>query len=258
MSKSKSPVGEKQQLTDTQDIDADIAELTPEEVIAVLEHAEAEAAKAEARAVAAQARARAARLHAKTHPPTSGMDPVADATEDSDRAPAPPTVDGGRRRPRIRTVSFASALLCSAAMLGGSGYIVWTHHAATQEQHARAEYAAAAKQAVVTLMSIDFNDPQAGVQRIIDNSVDPFRAEFEGAADDFVKVATDAKVTTKATANAAAVQTATAESAVVLVSASSTVTNAAGAQEAPRSWRLTVDLKREGDQIKMSKVEFVP
>ena len=71
----------------------------------------------------------------------------------------------------------------------------------------------------MTLMSIDFNDPQAGIQRIIDNSVDPFRAEFQGAAEDFVKVATDAKVTTKATANAAAVQTATAESAVVLVSA---------------------------------------
>lgn len=258
MSKSTSPVGEEQQLRDTREIDADIEELTPEELIAVLEQAEADAAKAEARAVAARAKARAVRVHAKTGQQSSGTDPVADATEEPDLAPALHKIDGGRRRQRIRTVSCGLALLCSVAMLAVSGYIVWAHDAVTQEQRTRAEYAAAAKQAVVTLMSIDSNDPQAGVQRIIDNSVDPFRAEFEGAADDFVKVATDAKVTTKATANAAAVQTASPESAVVLVSASSTVTNAAGAQEAPRSWRLTVDLKREGDQIKMSKVEFVP
>jgi len=48
------------------------------------------------------------------------------------------------------------------------------------------------------------------------------------------------------------------DSAVVLVSATSRVTNAAGAKQEPRSWRLSVNLQREGDQIKMSKVEFVP
>jgi Mce-associated membrane protein len=48
------------------------------------------------------------------------------------------------------------------------------------------------------------------------------------------------------------------ETAVVLVSASSRVTNSAGAKQEPRSWRLSVNLKREGGQIKMEKVEFVP
>ncbi len=243
MSKSQKSLGDERRLTDTDD---------------VLERAEAEAAEAEALAVAAQARARAARLRAEAPTASSETDSVTDAAGDADRADELPKADGRRLRPRLRALSAALALLCSVAMLVLSGYIIWTHHAAAQERSIRAEYAAAAKQAVVTLMSIDFNDPQSGVQRIIDNSADPFRAEFEGAADDFVKVASDAKVTTKATANAAAVQSVTADSAVVLVSASSTVTNAAGAQEAPRSWRLTVDLKREGDQIKMSKVEFVP
>jgi len=42
------------------------------------------------------------------------------------------------------------------------------------------------------------------------------------------------------------------------VSASSRVTNAAGAKQEPRSWRLSVDVNRDGDQLKMSKVEFVP
>ena len=48
------------------------------------------------------------------------------------------------------------------------------------------------------------------------------------------------------------------DTAIVLVAASSRVTNSAGAKQEPRSWRLRVDLQRDGDQIKMSKVEFVP
>ena len=54
------------------------------------------------------------------------------------------------------------------------------------------------------------------------------------------------------------VESMTDDSAVVLVSATSRVTNSAGAKQEPRSWRLSVNLERIGDQIKMSKVEFVP
>ena len=47
-------------------------------------------------------------------------------------------------------------------------------------------------------------------------------------------------------------------SAVALVAASSRVTNSSGANQEPRTWRLSVNLERDGGQIKMSKVEFVP
>ena len=57
---------------------------------------------------------------------------------------------------------------------------------------------------------------------------------------------------------AAAVESMTDDSAVVLVSATSTVTNAAGAKQDPRPWRLSVNVARDGDRVKISKVEFVP
>jgi Mce-associated membrane protein len=60
------------------------------------------------------------------------------------------------------------------------------------------------------------------------------------------------------TVNSVAVESMSDDSAVVLVAASSRVTNSAGANQEPRSWRLSVDLQRDGGQIKMSKVEFVP
>jgi Mce-associated membrane protein len=48
------------------------------------------------------------------------------------------------------------------------------------------------------------------------------------------------------------------DTATVLVAASSSVTNAAGAKQEPRAWRLSVNLARDGGQLKLAKVEFVP
>lgn len=74
---------------------------------------------------------------------------------------------------------------------------------------------------------------------------------------DFVKAAQDSKVVAEATVQSAAVESMTADSAVVLVAATSKVTNTAGAKQEPRSWRLSVNVVRDGGLIKLSKVEFV-
>jgi Mce-associated membrane protein len=211
------------------------AELSPVEIAERSDKAEVDAAAAEQKA--ADARARADRLRAER-----------DAT---------PQESSGRT-PRWTRWAGAAGVIATAALLAAGGFMIKYQQDVRAHDSARAEFAAAARQVVVTLMSIDFKNPQDSVQRIVDNSVDPFRQEFQGAAEDFVKVSEDAKVTTKATVNASAVESMTADTASVLVSASSTVTNAEGAEEAPRNWRLKVDLKRDGDQIKMSKVEFVP
>lgn len=162
-----------------------------------------------------------------------------------------------RRRLKTGRVAAVIAVLGTAGLLAAGGLMIKQQQNVAAEDRNRAEFVAAARQAVITLMSIDFKNPEDDVQRIVDNSTDPFRTEFEGAAEDFIKVSRDAKVSTTVTANAAAVESMTADSAVVLVSASSTVTDAEGTDEAPRNWRLLVDLQRDGNQIKMSNVEFV-
>ena len=60
-----------------------------------------------------------------------------------------------------------------------------------------------------------------------------------------------------ATIKASAVAEMGRDSALVLVAAGSEVTNTASAKQPPRAWRLAVTVRRDGDQIKMSKVEFV-
>jgi Mce-associated membrane protein len=46
--------------------------------------------------------------------------------------------------------------------------------------------------------------------------------------------------------------------AVVLVAASSQVTNSNGARNDPRPWRMSVTMSLDENQWKMSNVEFVP
>ena len=180
-----------------------------------------------------------------------------DAAHESEEEPV-----GKRRRgrlgPILKVLVAALAVACTAALITLSVLMLIDHRHQAAEQQRRAEYAAAAQQSVVTLMSLDFNKAKEDVQRIIDNSTGQFRDDFKNQADDFIKVAQDSKVVTEVTVNATGVESMTDDSAVVLVSATSRVTNAAGAKQEPRSWRLSVNLQREGDQIKMSKVEFVP
>lgn len=282
----RASAGDTERVEKTPTTPADAAEST--NALALAE-AEAQAAEAEAAAEAARARARAIRLRreaeeaaarARDDEPDSDagardsdageQEPeetaeeteaaaVDAAPEDAGEEPKEQPAESGRRWGRIlKAVAMSLAILCTGALLAASGYMVWQHRKANDLEKLEAEYAAAGRQSVVTLMSLDFNNAEADVQRIIDNSTGQFRTDFEGQAQDFVQVAKDSKVVTDVTVNSTAVEKMTDDTAVVLVAATSRVTNAAGAQQEPRAWRLSVDLQRDGDQIKMSKVEFVP
>lgn len=186
----------------------------------------------------------------------------ADGKEDVAEEPSKEMPVRERRRWRIgrilKVLAAGIAFACTCAFITLSVLMVINHRHQVAEQQRRAEYAAAGRQSAVTLMSLDFNKAKEDVQRIVDNSTGQFRDDFKNQADDFVKVAQDSKVITEVSVNAVGVESMTNDTAVVLVSATSRVTNAAGAKQEPRSWRLSVNLQRDGGQIKMSKVEFVP
>ncbi|WP_200820242.1 hypothetical protein [Mycolicibacterium houstonense] len=192
------------------------------------------------------------------------LSPQSDADADPDGAESgsddgTDSADEKRRwRPKLATLLAAVAILVSGALLAASGYMIWFHQQADREQQRRAEFAAAASQAAVTLMSIDSATAQDNVRQIIDNSAGQFKDDIQSSAEDLVKAAQDSNATTKATVRASAVQSMDADSAVVLVSSATTVSNSAGANQQPRNWRLSLTMVRDGGQIKMSKVEFVP
>lgn len=167
---------------------------------------------------------------------------------------APPaTADWKQLVPTIVTTVAVAGL----AML--TGLMVWQHVKAADHRDRAAEYAAAARQSVVNLMSIDYSTAKDSVQRVLDGSTGKFHDNFAGTADDFVKALQDEKIVTKAEVSDTAVESMTADSAVVLVSATSRREGPAAPkdQQQPRVWRVVLTLQRDGGQIKMSGVDFV-
>ena len=164
------------------------------------------------------------------------------------------------RMPKLRPKVLVAALvvLVSVGFLGVGGWMNFQHRQATAQRQQSAELAAAARQGVVTMMSLNFNTASDDVKRIIDNTTGDFRRDFQGQADEFTKVAQASKVITEASVTATGVQSMTHNGGTVLVAVTTQVSNAASKQQEPRSWRLRVDMARDGGQLKLSKVEFVP
>ena len=229
--------------------------------MAMAEQAEADAAEAEAVAVAAHARARAIALRHKAQA-------AAGREEDTTtQAPAPiGEISNGAalkrrlrlRAPRARTAVGGVLLAVICSLLSVSGYMMWRHHGVVEKRHRTATFAAAATQCVVNMTSFDFTRAKKDVQRVIDSSTGGFRDDFQKQANEFSSAVERSKVVTEGTVTAVAVESMGKDSAVVLVSAISRVTNSEGVKEDPRGWRLRVTVTQDGDQIKMSKLMFVP
>lgn len=198
---------------------------------------------------------------AETKEAAKEAEPKQEAAEETAEDAESESKARSRRRLRLPSWSVAwkaavIALIC--AFVAASGYMMWERHQTSERNQRIANFLAAARQGVVNMTSLDFNKAKEDVQRVIDSSTGQFRDDFQQRAKDFTTVVEQSKVVTQGTVNAAAVQSIDGNSALVLVAATSRITNAAGAKDEPRNWRLKVTVTDEGGQYKMSKLEFVP
>jgi Mce-associated membrane protein len=213
-----------------------------------LAEAEEELIRAEERAEAARARAAELRREA----------------EDADVAEAKPAASRLRRRwrwrlrrPTRKAVGVGTAIVLIGASLAASGYFVWQHRTLVQQRQHAAEFAAAAREEVATLMSIDPAHATENLQHTINDTTGALKSQLEATSSYMAKNAQDAQVTTKATVQDVAVESMTDNSAVVLVVAKSDTINPDKSVRPPVFWRLSVNIDRDGDRLKMSKLDFV-
>ncbi|SBS73534.1 conserved hypothetical protein [uncultured Mycobacterium sp.] len=225
------------------------------EVLAEL--AEAEAAEAEAEAEAARAKATAARLRGSA-PATEAVE----LTEDIDLAGDAEDVEldprGWWSRIGLVTVGVAVVVIVAIGSLVVTGLMIVAHQKVAAQRAHQDQLIDAARVGVTALLSIDYNRAKDDVQHVIDLSTGSFKDDFTRGADDFVKTAQQSKAVTVGTIKSAALEKDGGDTGVVLLAASSTVTNSNGAHQDPRAWRMSVTVARDGDKYKMSNVEFVP
>jgi Mce-associated membrane protein len=241
---------------------------------------EAQEAVSRAEARAEEARGRAAQLRrqaeADSHDQPDEIDDADDVDGDAEAdadADATKTDEHGKstaslrrslqlmrsrvRPPKRKTVEAGAATVLVLASLVASGTMV-SQHISLKHQHKRAtEFAAAARHGVELMMSIDPAHARDNIQSLIDNTTGALQSQLRVTSTFLVKDAQDAKVTTKATVQDVAVESMTGDSAVALVVSESDTTNPDKSKRPPVFWRLSVELKNDGGQFKISKVDFV-
>ncbi|WP_213574101.1 hypothetical protein [Rhodococcus sp. USK13] len=207
---------------------------------------------AEARAIAAQKAAEAARLAAE----------AADAVSQIDDANTGAKTDS--RRPRLlRRHIFAAttaALTVSCVLLLGALVGLALHHQTVQRDLRNdTEILDGARASVTALISPTSDDATESAQRILDDATGGWYDEFSKSKDAFAAVVQQSQTQASGLVSDAAIEKRNDDgSTSVLVAGTSRVTNAAGADQQVRTWRLRVDVIQVDNRIKLARVEVVP
>ena len=135
--------------------------------------------------------------------------------------------------------------------------MLWQHHAAVHKRQLAAEFSAAARQGITAFMSIDPDHAKEDVQRMIDASTGDQKNTLSVLSTLIVQKAQDTKVGSKVTVEAVAVASESDNSGVVLVAVKTAPFGPDNVKPPPALFRLSVNMDRDGGQLKMSKVEFL-
>jgi Mce-associated membrane protein len=162
----------------------------------------------------------------------------------------------GRRLPRVGSALVAGGLIVAtqAGLTGWLGYRAYEKHEA---QAQRDLFVQTARLGAVDLTSINYTEVDADVQRIIDLATGAFREDFEQRSKPFIEVVKAAQSKSEGTVTDAGLESQRGDSAQVLV-AVAVKSRTAGGEEAPREWRMRIEVKSVGDDAKVSNVVFVP
>jgi Mce-associated membrane protein len=161
-----------------------------------------------------------------------------------------------RRLSRVGSALVASALIVAtlAGLTGWLGYRAYEKHEA---QAQRDLFVQTARQGAVNLTTINYSEVDTDVQRILDLATGAFRDDFEQRSKPFIEVVKAAQSKSEGTVTDAGLESQRGDSAQVLV-AVAVKSRTAGGEEAPREWRMRIEVRSVGDDAKVSNVVFVP
>lgn len=178
----------------------------------------------------------------------------ADAEFPDDEAKAEP--QPGQLR-RVLVVAVAGLLVLG--LVGGLGWLGWSVYQQQQAQQQRDVFVQVGRQAAINLTTIDFEDAEAGVQRILDSATGTFYDDFSQRSGPFTEVVKQAQSKSTGEVTAAGLESEEGDSAQVLVAVTVQTSNAGAPEQMPRMWRMRISVENTDDgQTKVSNVEFVP
>jgi Mce-associated membrane protein len=190
------------------------------------------------------------------------VDEVADVDEAAESGDTESEAKGWRRRLTRRRLSRTGAALAASvvivsAITGLTGWLGYRAYQTHQAQAQRNLFVQVARQGAVNLTTINYTEVDTDVQRIIDLATGAFRDDFQQRSKPFIEVVKAAQSKSEGTVTDAGLESQRGDSAQVLV-AVAVKSRTAGGEEAPREWRMRIEVQAVGDDAKVSNVVFVP
>lgn len=151
-------------------------------------------------------------------------------------------------------VAGAVVVAMLAGLAGWLGYRGYQKHAA---QTQRELFVQTARQGALNLTTINYAEVEADVQRVLDSATGAFRDDFAKRSQPFIEVVKAARSQSEGTVTEAGLESERGGSAEVLVAVAVKSRTAVG-EQAPREWRMRIQVQAVGDGAKVSNVVFVP
>lgn len=178
-----------------------------------------------------------------------------DSSGEDESAAAGPEPAGGAWG---RVLALTAAAVLVLGLVGAAVVSVLAVQSTQQRDERRSEYVATARQTILNLTTIRADTAKEDIDRILTLASGEFRTEFDGRVDPFTEIVKQAKVVSTGEVVEAAVEREEEDSAVVLVAAKQTLTNAGSAEQQQRFYRFRVTVSRADDgTLTASDVEFV-
>jgi Mce-associated membrane protein len=170
---------------------------------------------------------------------------------DEEAAPAKPRMS----HLRLATIVGLGLVVALAALTGWLGFRTYQSHQAEEQRNL---FLQVGRQGALNLTTIDWQQADANVQRILDSATGTFYDDFQKRAQPFVEVVKQAQSKSVGTIAEAGLESESDDGAEVLVAVTVKTSNAGAPDQAPRAWRMRISMQKVGDEAKVSNVEFVP
>lgn len=159
-------------------------------------------------------------------------------------------------------VSVRTALVVGSAAVVALGGLCATFGSQAYREHkaanARALMVQVARQAATNLTTVDYTRAEADVQRILDSATGPFYDDFRNRSAPFIDVVRKAQSKSYGEVTEAGMESVKGDEGRVLVAVTVRSSTAGQSDPAPRYWRMRLTVTKNGDEAKVSKVDFVP
>jgi Mce-associated membrane protein len=143
--------------------------------------------------------------------------------------------------------------------LGGlAGWLGYRAHEADKAEQVRAQLISAARQAAVNLTTIDHEQADADVQRILDSATGEFYEDFKARSGPFIEVVKKVRSVSVGTVTEAGLESASGREGQVLVAVTVLTRTAETPETQPRYWRMRLSVTEQDGTAKVRRVDFVP